>query len=168
MNTDEPSSSGMDQQKVVTGDEKAFLLFKAWLLTMKNKDWDVPSSSDQSLPLETKSLTNSPGSRYYPSLTNDRREEVLANQRQQILDRFGQQVATGFGFTRSQSSSIDDETGDTYSYCYGNQVEYLSGQYGCTEPFYMNRRISAPLRQDTTFNKARLVTPSCNSNLINQ
>lgn len=109
-------------------------------------------------PSETKSLTSSPSSRYFPAL-NDRREQALANQRQQILDRFGQQqkrlqhrspTAVGFGFTQSRSSCFDvDEAAGLYSYSYGNQVEYMGGQYGCVEPFY-RPRMAGPNDQEPT------------------
>lgn len=125
-----PQSDSTTNKKDVA-DESGFQLFKSWLLMMKMSKEDSQNSSQQ--PLETKSLASSPVR--YPIRGYDR-GEVLANQRQQILDRFYNlhpptTSAGGFGFNRSQSLEADH-----YTYSHGNQVEYLGGQYGCIEPAY--------------------------------
>ena len=117
--------------------------FKSWLLTLKTKEWDNVSQSYQMTTLETKSLCGSPGrSRRVP----EQRQQWLANQKHQILARFGQHLP-GFGFTRS-GSSLDasqlckEDSAQSiaspvrYTYSYGNQTEYMGGPYGYVDPMF--------------------------------
>lgn len=132
--------------------------FKSWLPLMKIKGLDgsnvdhptandniaAPESTSATHQLETKSLCGSPGGRYGRHVNH--RQQLLADQKQQILARFGQHLP-GFGFTQSKSSCLfeDDEdsddgltssTGTCYSYRNGNQLEYMGGPYGYVDPLF--------------------------------
>lgn len=120
-------------------------------------------------PLETKSLCGSPGYRYSRTSVNG---ELLANQKQQILARFGQHLP-GFGFSQSKSSCLfEDEDDDSssnngcqlssagqqhsgYSYRNGNQVEYMGGPYGYVDPLY-SHQLANNHRQPAKSNGVRL------------
>lgn len=118
-------------------------------------------------PLETKSLCGSPGYRYSRTSV-----ELLANQKQQILARFGQHLP-GFGFSQSKSSCLfEDDDDDSqpalsssssagqqqhsgYSYRNGNQVEYMGGPYGYVDPLY-SHQLANNHRQPAKSNGVRL------------